>query len=145
MARAVGLLLALGFGVAIVFGVAATGTVAVGAFAAALPAVLLAVRSMMLGVWIQGTDLLIVSWLRTYRIVDEEIAEVLIGDYSGYFNRWADGDLMSRHVSVLGLAIGRNDRLFPATAMRNSTARRRIPEIEDVLRVASQHRRDAQR
>lgn len=137
VARAVGLLLALGFGAATAFGVTATGTFEAGAFAAALPVVLLAVRSMMLGVWIQGTDLLIVSWLRSYRIAGDEVSEVMIGDYSGYFNRWADGDLMSRHVSVLALAIGRNDRLFPATAMRNSTARKVIPEIEQVLGVPS--------
>ena len=143
VARAVGLLLALGFGVAIAFGVSATERVGAGAFAVALPVVVLAIRSMMLGIWIQGTDLLIVSWLRSYRIARDEVSEVMIGDYSGYFNRWADGDLMSRHVSVLALAIRRNDRLFPATAMRNSTARKVIPEIEQVLGVPSWKELDA--
>ncbi|SIN72223.1 hypothetical protein [Agromyces cerinus] len=81
VARAVGLLLALGFGVAIAFGVSATEAVGAGAFAAALPVVLLAIRSMMLGVWIQGTDLLIVSWLRSYSIARDEVSEVMIGDY----------------------------------------------------------------
>ncbi|MET4159594.1 hypothetical protein [Agromyces sp. PvR057] len=135
MARAVGLMLASCFGIAIAFGVAATGGVSAGAIAAALPVLLLAVRSLMLGVWIEGTGIRIVSWLRMYRIEHGDIAEILIGEYSGYFNRWADGDLMSRHVSVLGLAIGREDRLFPATAMRKSTARRSLPAIEDALRA----------
>ena len=143
VARAVGISLALAFGVATAFGAAATGIDELGAFAAALPLVVLAIRSMMLGVWIQGTDLLIVSWLRSYRIARDEDSEVMIGDYSGGFNRWADGDPMSRHVSVLALAIGRNDRLFPATAMRNSTARKVIPEIEQVLGVPSWKELDA--
>lgn len=100
-----------------------------------LPAAVLLVRSLMIGVYVDGKTLIIVSWWRTYRFPAEQVTEVLIAQYSGYINRWADGDVMGRHVSVLGVEMRGADRLFPATAMTNAAAREVVPAIADALGV----------
>lgn len=115
------------------------GTLAAGAELAALvqlptlvyllPGVVLVGRSAMLGVKIQGSTLRIVSWWRTYRLEADQGTELLVRHYSGYLNRWADGDVMGRHVKVLGMEIGGRDRFFPATAMTESAAASVVPEI----------------
>jgi hypothetical protein len=100
-----------------------------------LPGVLLAVRAVMIRVRVDGETLTIVSWWRTYRFTKHEVEELLVEHYSGYINRWADTDIMARNVRIIGVAVARRDRFFPATAMTNASARRALPELARALDV----------
>ena len=100
-----------------------------------IPGLLLAVRAAMIGARIQGSTLRIASWWRNYRIDSDQVTELLVRHYSGYLNRWAEGDVMGRHVKVLGIETGGRERFFPATAMTNTAADKVIPDIARALGV----------
>ena len=100
-----------------------------------LPGVLLAVRAVMIRVKVTGEKFTIVSWWRTYRFNKHEVEELLVEQYSGYINRWADTDIMARNVKIIGVAVGGRDRFFPATAMTNASARSALPELARALDV----------
>ncbi|MBT2500768.1 hypothetical protein J7E25_16860 [Agromyces sp. ISL-38] len=140
VSRAIGLSLGLGW-----VSLGSVGALAAGAEMIALiqlptllfilPGLILALRATMIGVKIQGSTLRIVSWWRTYRVNTDLVTELLVRHYSGYLNRWADGDVMGRHVKVLGIETGGRDRFFPATAMSNAAAETVIRDVGRALGV----------
>lgn len=106
-----GLIIGTGWAVLLPAGAIGAGAEPIALFARAtvpwlLPRVLLAARAPTIGVKIDGSTLKVVSWWRTYRVDGHLVDEILIDQYSGYLNRWADGDVMGRHVKVLCVESG---------------------------------------
>ncbi|GAA1058581.1 hypothetical protein [Agromyces bracchium] len=79
----------------------------------ALPMGAMVVRSCMVGIRVRGSELVIVSWFRTYRIPRHSIRDALLTDYSGWFTNFSP----SRRIKILDLDVGGRDREFSCTAM----------------------------
>lgn len=79
----------------------------------AVPAGAMVIRSCMVGIRVRGSELVIVSWFRTYRIPRHRIRDAILADYSGWFTNFSP----SRRIKILDLDVGGRDREFSCTAM----------------------------
>lgn len=79
----------------------------------AVPIGAMVIRGCMVGIRVRGSELVIVSWFRTYRIPRHRIRDAILTDYSGWFTNFSP----SRRIKILDLDLGGRDREFSCTAM----------------------------
>jgi hypothetical protein len=115
--------------------------------------VLMLIRSMFFGVYVDGAAVKIVSWYWTYFLARSAVRDVRLRNYNGWVNRWSGGiDIFTANVLMIVFVLesGR-ERPFPATAMRHSTAKHTLEDLRSRLGMVGlsrpprrQHRRDTE-
>ena len=94
-----------------------------------VPCAALVARSFFVGIRIRGSELIIVSWFRTYRIHRDRIGDALLTQYSGWFTNFS----ASRRIKILDLEVDGRDREFSCTAMTRRGAARATAELARAL------------
>lgn len=91
----------------------------------AVPSAAVVIRSCMVGLKVRGSELIIVSWFRTYRFHRDRIGDAILIDYSGWFANLSP----SRRIKILELEVDGRDRELSCTAMTRRGAARATAEL----------------
>ncbi|UOE43565.1 hypothetical protein [Agromyces larvae] len=95
------------------------------------------VRSVFFRVELREREVLVVSWLRTYKIPRHDIENVLVGRYSGALTRFTSSGFFSRVFWTVGFAVDHgDDRSYPVTLLPRRSVERAAAQLGQSLGVA---------